>query len=110
MVIRDLAEDVSTLEVINDQGMKRIEPTATDIERRTNEWYSFAADDFSSPRGETHCVRGFYRGDWAVRTITRTVLTCDPDNFYLRAELDAYEGDTRVFSKNWFRTIPRDLV
>jgi len=110
MVIRDLAEDVSTLEVINDQGMKRIEDTGTDIERRTNEWYSFAADDFGSPRGETYCIRGFYREDWAVRTITRTVLTCDPQNFYLRAELDAYEGDTRVFSKNWSRTIPRDLV
>jgi len=109
-VIRDLAGDVSTLEVINDEGISHLEDTGTDIERRTNEWYSFAADDFGSPRGETYCIRGFHRGDWSVRTLTRTVLTCDSDNFYLRAELDAYEGDVRVFSQNWRRTIPRDLV
>ncbi|KPV40149.1 peptidase S15 [Thiohalorhabdus denitrificans] len=109
-VVRDLAGDVSTLEVINDEGTYRLEPTGTEIQRRTNEWYTYEDDDFGSPRGETYCIRGFRRGDWAVKTLTRTVLTCDEENFYIRAELDAYEGDTRVFSKNWNTSIPRNLV
>ncbi|MFP4560322.1 MAG: CocE/NonD family hydrolase [Thiohalorhabdus sp.] len=109
-VVRDLAEDVSTLEVINDEGTYRLEPTGTEIQRRTNEWYTYEDDDFGSPRGETFCIRGFRRGDWAVKTHTRTVLTCDRENFHIRAELDAYEGDTRVFSKNWNTSIPRNLV
>ncbi|MFA9462105.1 CocE/NonD family hydrolase [Thiohalorhabdus sp. Cl-TMA] len=109
-VIRDLAGDVSTLEVINDEGTYRIEPTETEVQRRTNEWYSFENDNFHSPRGETYCIRAFRRGDWAVKTVTRTVLTCDADNFHIRAELDAYEEDTRVFSKNWNTSIPRNLV
>jgi hypothetical protein len=109
-VIRDLAADVSTLEVINDEGVYRIEDADLEVERRTTEWYTFADDDFASPRGETYCVRGFRRGDWSVRTVTRTVLTCDPENFRIRAELDAYEGDVRVFSDNWNTVIPRDLV
>jgi hypothetical protein len=42
--------------------------------------------------------------------ITRTLMTCDRDNFRVRATLDAYEGDTRVFAETWDRTLPRDLV
>lgn len=109
-VVRDLVDDVSTLEVVNDEGTYRIESIDLEVERRTTEWYTFADDDFTSPRGETLCIRGFRRGEWAVRTVTRTVLTCDPDNFYIRAELDAQEGDVRVFSGNWDKIIPRNLV
>ena len=55
-------------------------------------------------------MRGLRRGDWHVRTVTRTVLTSTSTSFQLDAELDAWEGDRRVFSRNWSRTIPRDLV
>ncbi|MEX2577633.1 MAG: hypothetical protein WD342_01135 [Verrucomicrobiales bacterium] len=41
---------------------------------------------------------------------TRTILTSDPDTFKIHAQLDAYENEERVFSKNWNRTIPRNLV
>jgi hypothetical protein len=37
-------------------------------------------------------------------------LTSSATDFYLRAELDAYEGDKRVYSKNWDTVIQRDLV
>jgi hypothetical protein len=45
-----------------------------------------------------------------VETVTRTVLTCDDARFHVRAELDAYEGDVRVWSHNWDEAIPRRLV
>jgi hypothetical protein len=45
-----------------------------------------------------------------VETITRTVLTSTEDHFRLHAELDAFEGDERVFSRNWLYEIPRDHV
>jgi len=61
-------------------------------------------------RGENRTERTFRRGDWSVRTTTRTVLTADTSNFYIHAELDAYEGDKRIYSRNWDRTIPRDGV
>jgi hypothetical protein len=38
------------------------------------------------------------------------VLTCDEQVFRVRAELDAWEGATRVFCRSWDRRIPRDLV
>ena len=109
-VKRDLARDESTLEVIKDEGIYRIDELDLAVRDKTLEWYSYRADDFASPRGETHAVRGLEREGWSITTMTRTVLTCDATDFYLRAELDAYEGDKRVFCKSWDRRIPRNLV
>ncbi len=115
-VTRDLATDVSTLEIINDQGSFRIEDTGTVIHRDTREWYSFRWNDVNSVRGETRTVRRLERGDdWRVEVVTRTVLTSTREHFLINAQLDAYEldeqqGSPRVYSQNWERSIPRDLV
>lgn len=109
-VIRELDEDISTLEVINDNGRYRLEDINLTVQRKTEEWYSYQADDFNSVKGETLWTRSLQRDDWNIKTATRTVLRCDATWFYLDAELDAYEGDKRVFSKNWNRRIRRNLV
>ncbi|GFZ85062.1 CocE/NonD family hydrolase [Nesterenkonia alkaliphila] len=115
-VTRDLATDVSTLEIINDQGSFRIEDTGTVIHRDTREWYSFRWNDVNSVRGETRTVRRLERGDdWRVEVVTRTVLTSTREHFLINAQLDAYEldeqqGSPRVYSQNRERSIPRDLV
>ncbi len=51
-VERNLATDVSTLAVVRDEGVKRLEDPQLDIRRCTKEWYSFQGDDFNSVRGE----------------------------------------------------------
>ncbi|WP_241301569.1 CocE/NonD family hydrolase [Microbulbifer elongatus] len=106
----DLALDRSVLEVIKDEGLKHLEETDTDVANRIWNWYSFQGDDFDSLRGETRTERIFRRGDWSVRTTTRTVLTADKSYFYIHAELDAWEGDCRVYTENWQRKIPRDFL
>ena len=50
------------------------------------------------------------RGDWRVRTETRTRMRATAEHFLIDAELDAYEGERRVFSRNWHARIPRDLA
>lgn len=74
------------------------------------EWYRSVANDYGSIRGETRWTRSLARGTWRVRTEARTVLTSDAEAFYLRAELDAHEGDTCVYSRNWSQRIARDLA
>ena len=81
-----------------------------ELARRADERYSWVADDIGSVRGEVAWTMGFARGDWAVETRTRTVLTSTPTEFRLHAQLDAYERDERVFAHSWRLTIPRDLV
>jgi putative CocE/NonD family hydrolase len=110
LVHRDLAEDVSTLEVIDDNGVVLLEDIDLEVESRAWEWYSSRADDFQSVRGETRHVRGLRRGDWAVRTDTHTTLTCTATEFRIVAQLDAYENGVRVFARDWDVSIPRDCV
>ncbi|UCE30290.1 MAG: CocE/NonD family hydrolase [Burkholderiales bacterium] len=109
-VTRDLETDESTLEVIDDSGVHDIPSIGLRVQRKVLEWYRSQADEYDSVRGETVWSRGLQRGDWRVRTLTRTVLTSDAESFRLRAELDAFEGETRVYSRNWDVRIPRDLV
>jgi hypothetical protein len=109
-VIRDLAEDESTLEVIKDEGTFCFTDIDWTVTSRTTEWYTYREDDFDSPRGETLWFRSFQRSDWSAKIITRTVLTSSATHFRVHAELDAHEGDERLFSRNWTYEIPRDHV
>jgi predicted acyl esterase len=109
-VTRDLAKDESTLEVVNDKGTYRIDEIELEVQNKTTEWYTYQADNFESVRGETLCVRRFKRKDWSVKTVTRTVLTSTANHFQILADLDAYEGDKRVYCQSWDKTIPRDYV
>ncbi|WP_237065171.1 CocE/NonD family hydrolase [Microbulbifer guangxiensis] len=110
LVHQDLAEDISTLEVIKDDGLIRIDEIDLEFASRTWNWYTFQENDFNSLRAETRTERTFARKDWNVRTTTRTVLTADADNFYIHAELDAWEGEYRVYTQLWERTIPRQFL
>ena len=109
-VHRDLAEDLSTLEVINDNGRIRLEDSGIEVQTRAVERYSSRADDFASIKGETRWERSLKRGDWEVCTVTRTVLSSSDEAFFLHATLDAYEGERRVYCRCWDLTIPRRLV
>jgi putative CocE/NonD family hydrolase len=109
-VIRDLATDRSTLEVVKDDGCYRLDDIDLEVRAKTLEWYGFQGDDFHSARGETYWEVTFERGEWTARTVTRSILTSDATHFRLQATLDAYEGDSRVFSKSWDERIARRLV
>jgi len=109
-VTRDLVDDSSALQVIKDLGTVSFDDIDLAVTRRAYERYSFSDDDFNSVRGETHWTMGFERGDWQVRTTTKTILTSTVTDFHLHAQLDAYEGEERVTSRSWTRTIPRDYI
>ena len=110
MVSQNLVELTGKLEVVKDLGVVRINDIDLDLTRRAVERYTFQGTDPNSVRGETYWTMGFQRDDLSVFTYTKTVLTSTPEAFHLYAELDAYEGETRVASKTWDRTIPRDFI
>jgi putative CocE/NonD family hydrolase len=113
-VHRDLAADRSTLEVVDDRGSIFLEKIDLEVRTRAVERYSSIADDFRTPRAETVWERSLARGDWRIRTVTRTVLTSSASEFLLHATLDAYEvtraGEKRICSLNWDEAVPRMLV
>jgi putative CocE/NonD family hydrolase len=109
-VTRDLIDYESTLEVVKDLGVVRFAGIDLNLTRSCVERYGWVADDVGSVRGETTWTMGFARGDWKVEMVTHTVLTSTVTDFRLSAQLDAYEGDERVFADSWQLTIPRDHV
>ena len=113
-VHRDLATDESELEVIEDRGIWRLDDIDLTVEAKALEWYRSKGDDIGSIQGETLWRRSLSRGDWGVRTQTRTLLTATATEFHIRADLDAYEtdreGERRVYSRSWERKIPRECV
>ena len=109
-ITRNLVSMTGALEVVKDLGVVRLPDIGVDLTRRAYERFSFSDGEFNSVRGETDWTMGFERGDWNVRTRTKTILTSTPTDFHVYAELDAYEGETRVVSKTWDTTIPRDFI
>jgi hypothetical protein len=109
-VVRDLAEEVSSLEVVIDNGTICFEEIGWTVTNRAREWYTFEKDHFTSVRGETQWTRRFRRGSWDVKVVTRTTLTSSETHFRLHAEMDAWEKEERVFARNWQYDIPRSYV
>ncbi|MDF9797643.1 putative acyl esterase [Catalinimonas alkaloidigena] len=109
-VVRDLIEDGSTLEVLKDQGTYRIEELDLEVSNYNKENYYVRNDQLNTLKGEVVWKKSMKRQDWEISTHARTILTSDRDYFKLYAELDAYEGERRIFTETWKRKIPRNLV
>jgi hypothetical protein len=104
----DLGKEQATLRVIDDRGLFRLDDIDLTVGAHSEERYIATLGDFASATGQTEWTRSLSRGDWSVETRTRTQLKSDKNNFYLTAELDAYEDGQRVISLNWNETIERD--
>mgnify|MGYP006278754431 CR=1 FL=1 len=106
----DLGSNRVMLNVVNNEARIRHDAHGLEIRRDARESYSYVNNDYATVRGEVEQVRSFRRGTWRVETVTRTTLTSTEESFLIRATLDAYEGDARVFAKSWDEEVPRDLV
>ncbi|MFO8029786.1 MAG: CocE/NonD family hydrolase [Cyclonatronaceae bacterium] len=109
-VDRDLVFDRSEMDVLKDEGRYYLDEIQLEMAAGSREKYAITSDDLESIRAEVNAKKSLKRGDWQITTRTRTILTSDKDCFYLHATLDAFEGDERVFSKNWREKIPRDHI
>jgi hypothetical protein len=107
-VSQDLKTGLNHYDVITDGGVQRFERNGLICESQQEEHYTIADDDPLSARVEYRHVCIYSRNDWQVTTESRLVMTSTADDFILAAELDAFEKDKRVFSRNWDITVPRD--
>ncbi len=106
----DQATGETTLEIHDDFG--EIEDLEHGLINGSvaREWWSILPDDPLSARGRTHWTDYNRRGDWSVRTQTKSSMWSDADNFHLEARIEAYEGDVLIFEKDFSKTIKRDLL
>lgn len=95
------------LDTFDDFGLFRQAADGLEIGNTVGQRFSIHEDDPTTARHETSWTYELGRRDWRIRIGSRSVMTCGPDNFHLSVEVEAYEGDERVFSRNWQEAIPR---
>jgi hypothetical protein len=108
-VHRNQANGISELVIDDDNGAVRLEDSGLEFGSTSSQCFSIQADDPLSARAEYIWTWDYGRGDWRARTKTRTILTATAETFILTAELEAWEGETRVARRTWNQQFPRDF-
>jgi putative CocE/NonD family hydrolase len=107
-VEHDLASGRRRIRLHYDYGLERIEPHGLETAEVSTETLTIGEGDPSSPEVTAKSRIAHRRGDWSVRIETLLRLTSDGLRFRLQARLDAFEGEDRVFARDWVASIPRD--
>jgi putative CocE/NonD family hydrolase len=105
----DVASGVTTVMMEKDSGGVHIKAIDLAVDSCAVETYGVAQDDPISAEGKTVYRQSMARGGWSARTETRTSLRLTATEFVASAELDAYEGERRIFSTSERFAIPRDF-
>ena len=91
-------------------GPGRLAEIDLDLCEWSRRCYRIRDDDPLSARAEVEHRVALRRAEWTIRVESRASLRATREAFELSAELDAFDGETRVRSRRWDRRIPRDGV
>lgn len=109
-VERDLSAGVTQYHILDDTGANEHPGHGMVSHEIRRESWSIKPEDPLSVTGEAHLTAKRSRGEWSTRTETRTRLTADSAFFYLEASLEAFEGETLIFEREWIDKIARDCM
>jgi len=109
-VIQDQVDGWLTLKQVNDEGRIRFQDNGLETDYCSTETFKVREGDPLSVNQHFLTVTEFQRDDWRVRVETDSLMTADATHFFLSNHMDAYEGDIRVFTKSWTKTISRKHV
>jgi uncharacterized protein len=104
----DLGKGETVVEVTDTSGRNRYDDIDLVAEARSTERYSIVEDDPLSATAEVTWTWAFERGDWRIRTDSRTHVSCTKREFLVRARLEAYEGERKVFERDFEERIRRN--
>jgi hypothetical protein len=107
---RILTHATTGLRQDGEPSMTRIEPLELELGHATQEVFGIAENDPLSATGEIRHTVVSRRNDWSIRVETQVALSATLEHFRVEAELDAFEGGRRVFSRSFDVSVPRDLV
>ena len=105
-IVYRLASDVAA----DGPALTRIEDTGMEHGHSVVEEFSIAESEPLSATAEILHDTVFRRDSWSTRVRTRTRMVSDSRDFHMEAELEAFEGDRRVYFRTWSMSLPRDGV
>ncbi len=98
------------LRIVDDFGRSTIAEHGMTTWACGRENYAIHPDDPLSARAECHWSEERARGDWKVRTETRSAMTASKTHWHVTGTLEAYEGDVKILTRTWDKKIKRKLV
>jgi hypothetical protein len=107
----DLGSGEQLIEVRRDDGRSVIEEIGVETALDKKITYSIHPEDPTTAYSAVnHDLVHRDDAGWDTRIVTHCAITCTSDEFIVEADLKAYEGRERIFSRSWTRRIPRDLM
>jgi predicted acyl esterase len=100
----------ATLSRANTDGWRRINGINLELGVQSEHKYTIKAGDPLSARLDTHYLRRYRRGNWAVAIETKITVISTLEDFLVEASLEAREGYDVVKTRNWSLRVPRDHV
>jgi len=107
---RDGAAGAVTLSITDDFGEVRDADHGLVSGGIGRERWTIRPDDPLSARAVIHWTSTLSREGWSLRTETFSAMRSDKEKFYLTGRIEAYEGDRRVFERNFREEVPRDHI
>jgi uncharacterized protein len=82
------------------------------LEYHDHDPVTFTIRDNDPLSARVHCERRveILRDDWRTRIELRSDMTADATDYLLSTTIDAYEGETRIHTRTFTATVPRDLT
>jgi len=93
-----------------DYGRRRLVRTGLEDEIVVSDTYTIVEGQPLSAHVRSERRIALCQGDWAIRIETMSVMTADAESFWVTNVLDAFEGESRAFSKASTFSVKRDLV
>ena len=110
-VERRIAIDIGTgrlsHSVLRDDGRSRISAIGVETEHVKLLRYGIDPQDPTAARAETATELANSGAGWDTRVVARTAIGCDRDAFHIEADLEAFDGAQRIFSRRWTKRVPR---
>lgn len=109
-ITHDLVEGYTELRLDDDEGRLRFLGSGMAVDDHVREVYRVKNGDPLSLVVSISRKLALQRDEWRIRIETDSKMTADITQFHVSNRLDAFEGDTRVFSAASVKSIPRHDV
>jgi hypothetical protein len=107
----DVGSGVQRLTVLRDDGLSVIDDIGVEVGFRKTLRYRIDPSDPTSARAEADYDEIFrHSAGWDTRVKTRSAIACTTAEYIVESDLEAFEGEQRIFSRSWTQRIPRDFT
>ena len=107
----DVGSGEQRIEVRRNDGRSVIEEIGVETALDKTITYRMRPEDPTSAYSAVdHDLQHRSKDGWDTRIVTHCAISCTETEFVVAADLEAYEGRTRLFSRSWTRRVKRDLM